>query len=475
MKDHKVVHRKVKEEDQHGMGWIKSKPDSRDTTHPKVLNFWKSFIPVENLPESVDLRSGCIPVMDQGSLGSCTANAADALCGYRLKQEGHSTFQGSRLTTYYFTRLTEGTPNEDSGAEIRDTIKTIADYGLADEKLWPYDISKFTVKPPQNVVTDAAQRKAVTYIRIDQDGMTSTEVINSMKQQLAAGNTMEFGTYCYQSIYDVGSDGMIPAPKKNETPIGGHALHIVGYDDVKKAFLLQNSWGVGWGMSGFGYLPYSYFETGYQGQPDASDVWVVLTENWPADPTPTKPTGVQINTNGSLKADIVDTGNSSKVVGQTDIFIALPVGTYTLTARKSGYQDYPLTFNVVDQQIFTETITMVAAPGPVPVKPDITVPKKGSFSMYIGSVRPNIVGNLVVNNKDFGPIKNISKIWFKPVPLGNFNTGDTITVQIKMPDGTLVHNTAQTYSHIWQEWEIKMSIYPTGQSRKDVVVCVTEK
>jgi C1A family cysteine protease len=287
-KDHKIVHhKKIKEiEDQHGMGWIKSKPDPRDMTHPKVLAFWQSFVPAETLPTSVDLRSGCVPVMDQGSLGSCTACAADALCGYRLIKEGHNIFQGSRLATYFWTRLAEGSPNEDSGAEIRDTIKTIADYGLADEKLWPYDISKFTTKPTQNVVTDAAQRKAITYVLIDQPGMSSAEIINAMKQQLAAGNTMEFGTYCYQSIFSIGPDGMIAPPKKNETPIGGHALHIVGFSDDKKAFLLQNSWGLEWGDKGFGWLPYSYFETGYQGQPDASDVWVILVENWPV-PTPT--------------------------------------------------------------------------------------------------------------------------------------------------------------------------------------------
>jgi hypothetical protein len=475
--------KKVSIDDQHGMGWIKSKPDPRDMTHPKVLAFWKSFVPVESLPASVDLRSGCIPVMDQGDIGSCTANAADALCGFRLIKEGYPVFQGARLATYFWTRLLEGTPNEDAGAEIRDTIKTIVDYGLADEKLWPYNTSKFTTKPTQAVVTDAAQRKAVTYVLIDQPGMTGQAIVDAMKQQLAAGNTMEFGTNCYQSIYGVGSDGMIPAPKKNETPIGGHALHICGYDDSKKAFLLQNSWGTVWGMKGFGYLPYSYFTSG-----DACDIWIILIENWPVPvpvpptptPTPVNLTGIQINTVGTLKADIhVMWSGSDQIIGQTDGFIAVSPSRCEVTVKKSGYQDCLLSFTVVDQQIFTETITMVATPippiPPTPVKPDITVPKKGSFSMYIGSVRPNIVGNLVVNGKDFGPIMNISRIWFKPVSLGTFKTGDTITVQIKMPDGTLIHNTTQTYSHIWQEWEIKMSIYPTGQSRKDVVVCVTEK
>ena len=403
-------------DNQHGMGWIKSKPDSRDTTHPKVLNFWKYFIPVENLPESVDLRSGCIPVMDQLSLGSCTACAADALCGYRLLKEGHPLFQGSRLTTYYFTRLAEGTPNEDSGAEIRDTIKTIADYGLADEKLWPYDISKFTIKPPQNVIADAAQRKAITYIRIDQDGMVSADVINAMKQQLAAGNTMEFGTYCYQSIFSTGSDGMIPVPKKNESPVGGHAMMICGYDNSKKAFLLQNSWGKSFGIDGFGYLPFSYFETGYQGQPDASDVWVILTENWPADPTPQP----EPNPN-------------------------------------------PVPPN----------------PEPIPptpdVKPDITITKAGNYSVYLASMKNNVVGDIIFNGKSLGPVAKLTRSWYKPLQLGSFKEKDTLTFSLKLPDGSMIHNNSIVFDVFWKEWELKMAGNATSQARKYVVLGIVQR
>jgi C1A family cysteine protease len=41
--------------------------------------------------------------------------------------------------------------------------------------------------------------------------------------------------------------------------LGGHATPIIGYDDTKKAFLVQNSWGTNWGNKGFYYMPYSVF------------------------------------------------------------------------------------------------------------------------------------------------------------------------------------------------------------------------
>ena len=41
--------------------------------------------------------------------------------------------------------------------------------------------------------------------------------------------------------------------------LGGHAVPIIGYDDTKKAFLIENSWGTSWGNNGFFYMPYSVF------------------------------------------------------------------------------------------------------------------------------------------------------------------------------------------------------------------------
>ena len=37
---------------------------------------------------------------------------------------------------------------------------------------------------------------------------------------------------------------------------GGHFLLIIGYSDALGAWLVKNSWGTGWGMSGFGWIAY---------------------------------------------------------------------------------------------------------------------------------------------------------------------------------------------------------------------------
>ena len=44
-----------------------------------------------------------------------------------------------------------------------------------------------------------------------------------------------------------------------ESMQGGHAVTIVGYDDDKKEFKIQNSWGTRWGKNGYTTLKYDEF------------------------------------------------------------------------------------------------------------------------------------------------------------------------------------------------------------------------
>ena len=73
-------------------GWIKQLPDFRDyqfTVSEKVL---------KALPPKTDLRPTCPPVVDQGQLGSCTANAiAGAHRFDQIKQKEKVQFEPSRL------------------------------------------------------------------------------------------------------------------------------------------------------------------------------------------------------------------------------------------------------------------------------------------------------------------------------------------------------------------------------------------
>src|SRR5439155_15267059 len=93
---------------------------------------------LQQLPPSQDLRPSCPPVYDQGSVGSCTGNAIGGAFEFEQGKLVLQQFVPSRLFIYYNERVREGTVDQDSGARIRDGIKSVVKQGVCPEDEWPY-------------------------------------------------------------------------------------------------------------------------------------------------------------------------------------------------------------------------------------------------------------------------------------------------------------------------------------------------
>ncbi len=227
-------------------GWVPDRPDQRDKLYAAIAR------PPKKLPSSVDLRPGCSPVEDQGKLGSCTANALVGNLEFLEKKGDKPVTDLSRLFIYYNERAMEGTVNEDSGAMIRDGVKSLVKLGVCTEKKWPYTISKFAVKPPPACFKEALKRQLLSYHRI--------LGLQQMKQCLAEGYPFVFGFSVYERFESqtVAKTGQLDLPKPSEQQMGGHAVMAVGYDDARKRLTIRNSWGTDWGLQGYFTMPYDY-------------------------------------------------------------------------------------------------------------------------------------------------------------------------------------------------------------------------
>jgi C1A family cysteine protease len=230
-----------------GYGWTPDLPDHRDHLYAAV-----SRRPAK-LPASVDLRANCSGVEDQGSLGSCTGNALAGAVEFLENKDKVPFVNVSRLFIYFNERVIEHTVNSDSGAMIRDGIKTLVKQGVCSEKKWPYNISRFTAKPSPACYKEALKHQVTAYARL--------QTIADMRACLANGYPFVFGFTVYDSFESrtVAKTGVVPMPKKSkEKVLGGHAVLAVGYADAQKRFLVRNSWGTGWGMKGYFTIPYDY-------------------------------------------------------------------------------------------------------------------------------------------------------------------------------------------------------------------------
>jgi C1A family cysteine protease len=244
-----------------GMGWVPDLPDGRDLLYAAPLK------PLAKLPDEVDLRKLCPPVYDQGQLGSCTANAIAAALEFdQKKQRLKEVATPSRLFIYYNERAMEGTIESDSGAMIRDGVKSVAKRGACKEATWAYRIDRFRDKPSKDCYSEAKKRQAIQYMRVNQS-------LGQLKGCLAEGFPFVFGFSVYESFLGpaVARTGKVEMPRANEAFEGGHAVLAVGYDEGAQRFIVRNSWGPKWGMSGYFTMPYPYLL-----QPSLSrDFWTI--------------------------------------------------------------------------------------------------------------------------------------------------------------------------------------------------------
>ena len=245
------------------LGWIPDTPDHRDymLTLPPM---------VADLPSTVDLRVNDGPVFDQGSLGSCTGQATAGAYMHNLKKQSEPFFIPSRLFIYYQGRKALRTIKEDSGAMLRDCIKSVHRDGVCDEDHWPYVIASFTKRPSRKSYKQAKKHQSTSYSRVPRS-------LDGFKSCLAAGLPFVFGFAVYESFMtrEVAKTGTMSWPSKEEKSYGGHAVLCVGYDDSLEGgrFIVKNSWSDKWGDKGYFYMPYEYLT----GRGLADDFWVIQT------------------------------------------------------------------------------------------------------------------------------------------------------------------------------------------------------
>ena len=214
------------------------------------------------LKESVDLREWDSTIEEQDHLGSCTGQAAVGAYELLMYLEKKYRLDLSRLFVYYNSRLVGGDVTQDEGAYIRDVIRALKDYGVCAEVLWPYHIDKFAVKPDANSYEDGKKRTIKNYYRLVD--------VNDILDALNNNYPVIFGMLVYDSFDRITHDHhyIVKLPAKSESPVGAHAMCLVGYDQQRQLLLARNSFGTDWGDEGYCWIPFDYAKSEF------IDMWI---------------------------------------------------------------------------------------------------------------------------------------------------------------------------------------------------------
>jgi hypothetical protein len=137
----------------------------------------------------------------------------------------------------------------DIGSMPHSAVEGISSYGLIDEKIWPFDVSKVDQELPWDVIANGSKVMFKGFYNIG--SLDKDNLLEQIKNSIAHGYPVFFGTFNTQPLLDYKS-GILSATYEKG---GGHALLIVAYEYDQKEndyiFYVANSWGKSYGEDGF--------------------------------------------------------------------------------------------------------------------------------------------------------------------------------------------------------------------------------
>lgn len=194
-----------------------------------------------SLPPFVDYSSKLTPIRNQGQEPCCVAFASCAMKEYQEDVVKDEDFIFSPRWIYEQIKQPQG------GAYIRDAMKLLQSTGVPPEDCNPY-IPQVPTKKCSQATTLALPNRIKGYARLS--------TIDEMKKSLSENGPFVIALNVTDG-WDNPARGAVLGSGKVQ---GGHAILVVGYDDLSKYLKFKNSWGEEWGDQGYGYISYSDVE-----------------------------------------------------------------------------------------------------------------------------------------------------------------------------------------------------------------------
>jgi len=214
-------------------------------------------------------------VRDQGQIGSCTGFAGSEAyeMGYYYKNGSWPAIV-SPAFLYYEERVNilHQSISSDNGANMVNIDQALKTYGITSEALMPYPSSDksttYKTPPTSAAISYALGYKISTYTLINTGDTAAVKTCLRNNIPVMFGFNVYDNTSTYKYFEGLNTTSYTYNPLTSAgklvsgvSLLGGHANVIVGYDDTKQAFYVENSWSTTWGLNGYYYLPYTVFSS----------------------------------------------------------------------------------------------------------------------------------------------------------------------------------------------------------------------
>jgi hypothetical protein len=201
-------------------------------------------------------------IKDQKSCGNCYNSGGVGLVEAMLRIEHGYWSLRSEGDVGDSISFLFGAHSKCQGGSPLAVLDWITTNGVADPGCWPsLDTTQVAQQTPDRLGR-VGQIDAGAIVHVTTSGSMSHR--DTMRTWIDLNGPLVVCFTCHGGLDNSCKNNSVYKVPSNPGPGDGHCVLIVGYDDAKKAWLIRNSWGEGWGTGGYGWFGYGQGANGLE-------------------------------------------------------------------------------------------------------------------------------------------------------------------------------------------------------------------